>query len=396
MILNVSDIHFGCRQHSSQLSSGYVTTEEICINILNQIVAAAKDDSVKLITMSGDICHTNHPTTLVSDYLIKFFTELNSIGKPIVIIPGNHDRSNYAYSFIFLRQLNLNNLVIFDDVSGDCYYKQDIYKDIDMYFIPFAISSDLTNKYSSVKDRIAEICRGATRRTLIFSHLKEGASQLGSESSLISKSAEDIDLNEINTGTKDIMFVLGHMHMFQTYTKQNGFKVIYPGCPYPMDKTDCNQKKGYIVVDPYTFDFEFKALKQLRNFSKVQVPEGVSILDFFKSTRILKNTFYFIDKYISSDMDYEDELEVNRFLAKASAKCESIKYIRQDIKRIIDSTVNITSVNTDSLVELFKAKADKEKSIFAPEHHKMFIDGGIEIINNAATAFNQKKGCETI
>lgn len=394
-ILNISDIHFGCKQHSNQLNSGFVSTEEICINILNQILEVARKENISLITITGDICHTNHPTTLVSDYLIKFFKELDQIGKPVVVIPGNHDKSNYSYSFIFLRQLQLSNVVIFDDISADCLYQSDLYPDVALFFIPFVISSDAVDKYQTVKNKINDICTNSTaRKIIIFSHLKESMSQIGSEAALVSKSVEDLDLNTLDTHNKEILFVLGHMHMYQSYTKQNGVKVLYAGCPYPMDKTDCNQQKGVLVIDPKAFTHEFVPLKQPRLFAKVSIPSNTTIADYFKGRRIPKNTFFFVEKDILTDAECESDTEVNKILAPHNSKCESVKYIRTDIKKLIVDTINITTINSDSILDIVSKLAEEFRGDYSEEEFKIFKDTSIALINSAVGDFNSKKDWE--
>jgi len=391
LILNFSDLHFGCKTHSQQLPSGYVTTEEVCIDICEQLLVEAAKPEIKMIIFSGDLCHTNHPTTLVIDYLISFFKRLDELGKPVIGIPGNHDASNYAHSFIFLRQLGLKHLFIYDDLNTPALFNTDLYK-TKIYLLPFVFGSNPVNKYNSVREKFEEILNSISpdEKAIVVSHFQESSCSTGSESSLVSKSVESIDIDcIIPSGTYNVMCLLGHIHMHQYYKKLNGINVVYPGSPYPIDKADCNQQKGFIIVDPDEMAFQFKPLKQLRNFIKYTIPSSTSILDFFSKVRISKDSFIFVDKEINSDTECENIDIINQALQAKQSTCVSIKYIRKDIQKMIVSTVEATSINASTLCTLFKQTVEQSDipSTYDEQNFKTFLNGTYEFISKASDAY---------
>ena len=61
--------------------------------VLNQAVALAKDENVDCILLCGDIYDSAMPSSEATKLYDDFLTSLYHLGKPILIISGNHDSS---------------------------------------------------------------------------------------------------------------------------------------------------------------------------------------------------------------------------------------------------------------------------------------------------------------
>lgn len=381
MILCCGDIHLGYKGHSQQLPHGLVTAEDICIDILGQLLTAFKNDEVSSMVFVGDLCHTSHPSPLIIDYLIKWFKDLDAVGKPAWFIPGNHDVSSYAHAFIYIRQLSFKNICVIDALSDDNYVKLGL-TDTTLHMVPFVFGTDKANKYNTVQEYCASVlsqCKSGNH--IIFSHFQESEATLGSESALISKSVEALNMDEYDVSNASVLCVLGHIHKHQFYTKANGIKVVYTGNPQPIDKSDCNQQKGYLLVDEFTLNYQFKPLKQLRNFTQYKIGADTEIIDYLSKVRVPRNSYIFIDKVISTDADRViDYTDINKLLAMTNSKIEDIKFIRADVQSLI-CTASATTLNTQAIYTLFKDMSDIEiKQKYADSDYAVYLDDTKEVI----------------
>jgi DNA repair exonuclease SbcCD nuclease subunit len=369
-ILATGDIHFGLKSHSDQLPSGYTSAENDAIIALETIYNRATQSDIDLIIFAGDITHTNHPTSLVVSYLTEYFNKLSRLGKSIFIIPGNHDKSNYSYSFEFIDSANIENVTV---VSSD-FLKLKPFDDISLYFVPFVFGNELTNKYSTIQETIKSIIETDSSKKIIVSHFQESSSVAGSESTMISKSIEVMDAGSILGEYSNTMLLLGHIHFHQVYLKSNGIKVCYTGNPYPHDKTDSNQKKGYVIINTNTLDVVFEQIPGIRNFSKVAMTSDKNALEYFKSARIPKNTIFFIENEIKTVTDKVDIDEINELLKPFGSKAVELTNTLEEIKNLIKID-SITQV--DFKVKFIEICEKNYKEDLSEEDFKLLLQLGL-------------------
>jgi len=383
MDLCFSDIHLGCKVHSQQLPSGFVSADEDCMYACEQILEAASKPEIDRIIICGDLSHTNRPSTLIVGLIISLIHRLNDLNKPVFLIPGNHDASTYSHAFAYLKEIKtLHNIKICDATTGVSVIESDKHK-TKLYLIPFMFGTDLEDKYSTVKEAFKSVVStiGKDEKAIIVSHFQESSSSKSSESSMISKSVESFDLDEeFKNDLGNIVCVLGHMHKHQYYSKLNGIKVIYPGNIYPIDKEDCDTNKGYIILNPETFDFEFKPLKHLRNFRHFKFKQGESICEFLSRVRLSKNSCVFISKDIATESEKESEVEIRDILASKGSLLISLSYKRVDIKEMIELSLNHAAITPDTLTQTFKKE-------FSDKFHQKYNEEEIECIGENMRTF---------
>jgi DNA repair protein SbcD/Mre11 len=88
-VLHTADVHLGL--------DGYVADphtrryRDIIHQAFRTVVDVAIQENVDLLLIAGDLFDSNRPSADVVDFAIQ---ELRRVGRPIVLIPGNHDCVN--------------------------------------------------------------------------------------------------------------------------------------------------------------------------------------------------------------------------------------------------------------------------------------------------------------
>lgn len=293
MILVFGDVHLGEKTYSKINSDGFYCAELEAIKALEQIYTRASQNDIQAIICTGDFFHTNHPTVKLIDYAIYWFKKMNSLNKPFVVIPGNHDASTYSHALSFLKKLNIPNIVLVDN---------DVTKinldNHDCYFVPYIQDADNSAKLVTFSENFLKACE-APENSIIVSHAVESEARTGSEAYLIAKKVASLDV------AKKLLVVLGHIHRQQLYTKATGATVVYTGSVSYNDLNDIGQAKGYALIDKDN-SVVFEAITNIRKFLKYTVAQGVDIVSYFNSMRLVSGSVIFI--YMSEDVPLPDEL----------------------------------------------------------------------------------------
>lgn len=363
MILSFSDLHFGLRAYSNQLSSGFFTAEEDAITVLEAIYNRAAQDDIDRVIVPGDITHTNKPTSLIIKYLTNWLYRMDELNKPFDLIPGNHDDSVYAHSTAFISELKLKNIKIYDKPFNYIPGRLTVvdipevkWKDWRIVFAPYMTISNTSLKtkndlaYSMVKDCLSL----ADKKVIVVAHIHESSAKLGSEQVMISKGVDIVDVD--NYAKEDIILLTGHIHRHQIYKKGN-VTVCYPGSPYYMDVTDADQKKGYVLIKE-DGSISFEPIPGIRKFQHYRIPEGESPVEFLKGIRLIKNQVMFFTMPPSSKI-YEKELKdyilsIGNFFGNIYYKSSEIEF-RKDI--IINKN-DPYLIMKDNISELFSKNED--------------------------------------
>lgn len=371
----LGDLHFGLKTHSDQLSTGFTSCERDAITALEQFYIAASEPDIDMVIFTGDITHTNHPTSLVVSYLTSYFVKLDMLNKPIYAIPGNHDKSNYSHSFEFLKSDHLKNVVVVDDSTVKFSTN-----DEDIYFVPFKFGDNPVDKYSSVQEEVSNIISTATKRSIIVSHFQESSSVSGSESVMISKSVELFDADQ-STPSSPVMLLLGHIHHHQVYTKRNGITVCYTGNPYCMDKTDANKIKGFVVVNSNNFSATQIPVTGIRKFVQIHIDTDKDALSYVKSLRIVPNSVFFIDNIIKSAADRVNMSDINDYLKTYNSKVVQLTNSVEELKNLI-----MTSTESQlNYVDMFKSLCESTyKSELSETEFSLLVSVGSEKLSEVS------------
>jgi DNA repair exonuclease SbcCD nuclease subunit len=269
MILSIADIHLGHKLYSSILDNGLTTAEEDTRAALDKVYERASALDIEMIICAGDFFHVSKPSSENIRWAITWVKKMDSLGKPVYIIPGNHDVSAYWNSLVFLKSLYVRNVVLVD---------QDILK-IDwvrgpIYFVPFLSPESTKNKYATTLEALNSLSTiiDPTDKNIIVTHIQEAASKISSESTMISRGIETINMDYFSkVPCTDTILLSGHMHMHQIYTK-NGITIVYPGSLTYTESTDCGQKKGYVLID-HDGTIKFEEIQGVRKYKQYILPK---------------------------------------------------------------------------------------------------------------------------
>lgn len=377
-ILAFSDLHFGLKaSYSSQLESGFVSSEEEALKAMAHIYNRASQDDIDIVFFGGDLTHTNHPTSLVVKQITDWVIQLDSLNKPVYFITGNHDLSNYSHSFDFITPLVTRGLVkninIIDSEVASIQYNGRT-----VFFVPF-VWGEATSKYTSVEKSIKDILTSNSIGVCILSHFQESSCVSGSESAMISKSTEKFDLDSISESSfEDVLLLLGHIHQYQSYSKANGIDVCYTGNPYYHDRTDCNKPKGFVTIDS-DWKIKFEPIPNLIRFYKYVIPVNIDPESFFASQRFAPNSILYIENNINSESEVISDYAINNIASKYGVKVAEIR------NQITNNDLNIvTQISSDRSHKIIFRKVVEDlhkENPFSDEKLQAIFSCGDELID---------------
>ena len=378
-ILAFGDLHLGLKAgYSSQLDSGFVSSEAEAIKAMDYILERSSKDDIDIIIFTGDLTHTNHPTNLVTEKIQDWIIAMDGLNKPVYLITGNHDLSTYSHSFSFITPLIqrglLHNIHLID--NGVCNINYGTHQ---IWFVPF-VWGEATEKYKTVQESIRDILAVNKSNVMIVSHFQESNAASGSEAAMISKSTEKFDLDETVDKYNNVQFLLGHIHQYQQYTKQNGIKVCYTGNPYYHDKTDCNKPKGFVTIDD-DMNIKFETVPGLLKFNSYSIPVGTDPETFFASTRTFPNTVVYVENNIDNPVDAISDYTLSKILTQYNVKLADVKnvLVENSTKVVVDYTGN------KDFRETFRdaVKATYNDNPFSDEKLKAIFNVGDDLLTEA-------------
>ncbi len=297
MILAFADLHLGIKTYSTYDSKGLSTAEYEARKVLEEIYQRASKDDIDRIIFCGDFFHSNQPSSENIKHVIEWFHKMDLLNKPFQLIPGNHDAAIYSNSIIFLESLKLKNTQLFTLTMLDTW------NDWYIGFIPYHYNDIMKNKEEEFHSEVEQAILEARKKTIIVSHVQEVTAKIGSESLMISKGVDIIDIDNIHQ-TKDIILLSGHMHKHQIYKK--GFMTVcYPGNCYYHDLSDCNQPKGYVLLDN-DGNIKFEEMQSIRKFISIYIPISGDIDILLTSRRMKEDSVIFLSVEQERDVILED------------------------------------------------------------------------------------------
>lgn len=210
----ISDIHIGVHQNSQMWL-------DICDEWAQWLTNDLKAKNIQDIVISGDLFHYRDEVAVntmhyITDFL-NYFKEFN-----IIVLVGNHDA-------FYKDRSDVNSLHILTGwkniaiVESQCHKLQ--HGDTTIGFVPWGIEPD----------DIPEC-------DIMFGHFEIESFNLNQH--MVCKSGiKSKDLLD-----KSQLILTGHFHTRDEREYKKG-KIIYLGNPYQMDFGDCNQIKGYYILD---------------------------------------------------------------------------------------------------------------------------------------------------
>lgn len=308
MILTFTDLHLGLKHQSKQEENGLYTSEVEAYKCLDYIYnyCADENNGIDLVIFKGDWFHTNTPSSVHYTKTINWLTQFNDLGIMFKLIPGNHSCTVFSNCLTFIKELQLDNIEVFDSLDELNHLQ---YGSSNIYFVPYKYSESMKerdiNVESSFKTTIEKI---TTKNNIIVSHLQEVSAKIGSESLMIAKGVELVDIDDVSNIE---LILLGHIHRQQLYHK-NGIPIVYAGSPYFQDKSDVNQQKGFCVIENPN-SIKFIPITTIRKYHKVSVNQAIlnNINAMFQNRRFTKkDVLYFDCNELERDLSIEELLQL--------------------------------------------------------------------------------------
>lgn len=343
MIMFFADVHMGHRLYH-RLTDEFITTAEQDTRIaLDAIYERAKQPDIDMIICGGDFFNTSKPSTESIRWSIEWYRRIESLNKPFYLIPGNHDIGTHFHAMEFQKALGF---------SGSLMYDQEVHtlkwNDWNVYFVPFMAPRSSKNKYETTLEALKTVVgmMNPADKNIIVTHLQESKSKLGTESTMIARAVEVVDLDEVWKSLPNTIFLSGHMHMRQEYVKNNGMVVTYPGSLTYIDMTDCGLQKGYLLIDT-SGKIVFESVPGIRTYKRYSLPIGKDPVEYFTSMRLPKNEVVFLDV---QDDTIVDEEALRDFFDKRGSYFAKVIYPKPEEKE--RSTIKVDHVARNPLLVL--------------------------------------------
>lgn len=244
--------------------------------ILEQFIAAMKEEQPDLIVIAGDLYDTSYPSKEAIQLLETTIGELNlKLQIPIIIISGNHDgkeRLNYGASWFEHSKLYIRTKL-------DTMHQPISFENVDFYTLPFATLSEIQHYFPEEKlksyDEAVECCLkrisselDKDKQNVLIAHMTvAGGIRSESERPLTIGTVEQVPekyMEHFDT------VMLGHLH--HPFSIQSNY-VFYSGSLLQYSFSEANQPKGYrrvLLEAPHEVESTFIAMQPLRELEVIE------------------------------------------------------------------------------------------------------------------------------
>ncbi len=110
--IHTADLHQGIDFSSSKFKKGVKQRSDDFLNNFKIIIERSERKDIDFLVIAGDIFDRSKPKPLIKGIIIDKLTKLSQ-KKPVILIPGNHDKSKIEKGLLFLYP----NLIIFNRPS---------------------------------------------------------------------------------------------------------------------------------------------------------------------------------------------------------------------------------------------------------------------------------------
>ena len=348
MVLIFGDTHIGYKFYndSFNIQNFSFPTEEDAFNALDEIHNRASKDDIEMLICVGDVFHTPTPTTKNISRFLSWLKKISKLNKPLYIITGNHDVSLYSNSLVYLHQFNLDNIYLID--TAEKIGTTTKYYDWTIVFVPYVIDPNTVDKDYLTRTSVHKFLTNAiSEKQIIVSHIQEASCVRGSENILLAHSTPVVSLDEYTTQS---ILITGHIHYGQIYSKKNSV-VIYPGNMYPMDFSDVNQVKTYVLFAP-DGSYKIEDFKSVRKFKSIQIPESVdNVIDYLSKVRLVSNSVYFV--LVSSKHRSVDRKSLKAFFESRNCYLGDVRTVNLDTESLFSIDVPTNLLQESSYSEIF-------------------------------------------
>lgn len=340
----ISDIHFGVKKNSDRfVQSQLKFLEEIFIPYL-------KNNGIDTIFFLGDLFdNRNSINVRVKNSVLELFEMLKKF--KVYLIVGNHDcyyntTTEVNSLKIFEKFKNVNVIEKMTDLKLEG-------KDITM--IPWIVDAEEFEKEFQKKSG-----------DVVLGHLDIA----GFNMNKVNKSVDGMSGNMFTKKFKKVFS--GHFHIRGKH-KYSGTEIVYIGSPYQLNRGDAGERRGFVILDLKTLDYEYVDNEVSIEYVKLKFPQKFT-------EKIIRGNV--VDVHIEFDSYNENKLEkyINKVESFEPAVAPRV-YI--DNKNERKYSVDLDDCEIGSVVDLMREYVNE-----------MDIGNKDDIYNRLVVLYGKSKGDE--
>lgn len=246
--------------HLADLHLGRTLSEfsliDVQQDILEQIVEYIRKNDVDAVVIAGDVYDRSTPSVQAVNLLDGFLTLLSQLGKPVLLIAGNHD-SPERLSFLSPLLEHSGVYIVGEYRLGQKpVVLNDRFGPVNFYLLPFfrpgviraqAEEESITGYDDAVRCAVRHMNVDQAARNVLVAHqfvCASGGMPMRSESEMIFVGGTELVSAETVSGFDYV--ALGHLHQAQRVGSDN---VRYAGAPLKYALGESASLKSFTVVD---------------------------------------------------------------------------------------------------------------------------------------------------
>ena len=224
---------------------------------LNQAMELAKSEDVDAIVVAGDVYDSSAPSAESMEFYDWFLTSFHALGKPMLIIAGNHDSAErLSVASEILKSANIHIVSSVKQAMQPV-----VIQGVSFYLLPYFRPSEVNHAFgcecksyeSAMKEVLARMAIDTSKPNVLVTHqaiLPVGGKLVssGSETSVDIDSYGDVGGSEtINVCLFDDFdyLALGHIHKAQNISP----KARYAGALLKYHVKEATAQRGFTIVD---------------------------------------------------------------------------------------------------------------------------------------------------
>lgn len=371
-IIHIADLHIG------KIVNGYSLIEDQRF-ILNQIIEIAKTEQIDCVLIAGDIYDNPLPNIEAVKLFDYFLTEFAKNHIEVLLISGNHDQAErISFGSKLMEKSGIYFAPSFDKKTF-CVTKQDLFGEVNFYFLPFIKPQIVrffypTEKIESYTDAIRVAIQNMnvdfSKRNVLLTHQFVTGS-IRCESEEISVGGSDNVNVEVFDGFDYV--ALGHLHQSQKVGKEN---IRYSGSPLKYSFSECKHKKSLTIIElneKQNIQITQKTLNPLRDMKEITGNFEQIVSEEFRNSINQDDYFHFILK---------DEDDIENAASKLQSIYKNFMLLSYDNKRTQQSKeIELTTkIEQKTPLELFENFYEQQNNQPLNKERKDFLSNIIEEI----------------
>lgn len=233
--IHTADLHQGYNFSKQKWLRGVKQRSDDFLNNFKIIIERSLKKDIDFLVIAGDVFDRSHPPRIIRQIVIDQLIKVSKL-KPVILIPGNHDKSNFPKGLLFIHpNINIYNKPTIDSfIINNC--------SISVTAIPFIRNNKLDFISNFIVDN--KIHDKYDFRLLVLHELMESC-KVGVINFVFEKYMKDVVPIELVEKRFDYV-ALGHVHKYQKIAS-NSTAIYYSGSIERTSVVEREEEKGYLI-----------------------------------------------------------------------------------------------------------------------------------------------------